>query len=63
MSSGRESDDADPVRIDAPFRGLFAYQFQHLLRVFQRDFGVAVRHPVTQYNGRYALRIKPSGDL
>ena len=38
-------------------------QFQGRLRVFQWNFGMPVRHPVTQYDGGYPVLVHPFGHV
>lgn len=63
MSSGREAHDAYAVRIDMPQPRLFPDHSYGRQRVFDRDVGMSVRHPVAQHDGRDTPLVQPPGDL
>ena len=63
MSAGRETHDAHLMRIDAPRRGIAPCDADRLVHVFQRNFVVAVRHPVTEHQNGDAVVAKPAGHL
>lgn len=63
MSSGREAHDAYAVRIDMPQPRLFPDHSYGRQRVFDRNVGMSVRHPVAQHDGRDTPLVQPPGDL
>ena len=63
MSSRREADDSHIVRIDTPLCGVAADDVHRLLAVFERNPGMAVRHPVFEDHRGDVVFVEPFGGL
>src|SRR5262249_19791591 len=71
MASRRKADDADALRVDAPFLGLAAHEAHGALRVLEWTPGRVFTwgiigtswHAVLQQNAGYADRVEPGGDF
>ena len=67
MCSGRKAEDADPVRIDVPFRGMLAHDAKGALRVLQGGgrFGIraCVGHAIFYEDAGDADGVEPVADL
>src|SRR5580704_6083713 len=67
MSSSREANNADAIRVNVPLRGVSASEPHSLLRVFHifDIFRIVTffRHPILNQNASHTKRVQPIADL